>query len=163
MLSLEMDTKQAVRAHILARRRAMTEVQLAASTQAICAHLLQFAAGYEVIAAYEPFGTEPGVPAFPGVRVLLPLLLPDKDLAWTSGDLSEAQLIVVPGLAADVHGYRLGRGGGSYDRALARSSSSAIRVILLHEGELLAEVPHESHDQKVHFAITPAGVTGLDR
>lgn len=158
-----MDTKQAVRALILSRRSDLTRAQLAASTRAIRAHLSTFAAGYEVIAAYEPFGTEPGIPPFPGARVLFPVLLPDKDLAWRGGDLSEAQLIVVPGLAADVHGYRLGRGGGSYDRALARSSSSAIRVILLHEGELLAEVPHESHDQKVHFAITPAGVTGLDR
>ena len=133
---------------------------------------------HSTIAAYVPFGSEPGGPGLPGLlgelaaTVLVPVLLPDKDLDWsrfgqteTLGPqaISQAELIIVPALAVDVTGYRLGRGGGSYDRALARASSSALLVALLHEGEILAQVPHEPHDRKVHRALTPTGVTKLDR
>jgi 5-formyltetrahydrofolate cyclo-ligase len=129
-----------------------------------------------VVAAYQPFGTEPGGLDLPevlraaGARVILPVLLADKDLDWTDGQtelgvtaIAEAKLIVTPALAVDLAGYRLGRGGGSYDRALARAHPAAFRVALLHENELLPHVPHEPHDQKVTHVLTPAGLTGLDR
>jgi 5-formyltetrahydrofolate cyclo-ligase len=53
----------------------------------------------------------------------------------------------------DRAGNRLGRGGGSYDRALTRTS--AWRVALLHDGEAVAELPAEPHDQPVHALVTP--------
>ena len=52
---------------------------------------------------------------------------------------------------------RLGRGGGSYDRALTRVSGDALIVALLHDGELIDEVPAEEHDRPVHGVITPSG------
>lgn len=121
----------------------------------------------------------------PGGRLLLPILLPDLDLDWATwrpglplevagfgmreplgprlGPLAvrAATVVIVPGLAADRHGRRLGRGGGSYDRALARVDPAALTVVLLHDGELRDALPADPHDQPVRAAITPA--TGLVR
>jgi len=138
-------------------------------------------------AAYVPIGSEPGGSALPalvagalpaGGRLIVPILLPSNDLDWAvySGDLaggphglrqptgvplgvdvvSEVSLIIVPALAVSPSGMRLGRGGGSFDRALARANS-AFSVALLHDGELIEEVPAEAHDRPVDAVITPAG------
>jgi 5-formyltetrahydrofolate cyclo-ligase len=139
-----------------------------------------------VCAAYVPIGSEPGgsaLPALlggalpPGGRLIVPILLPSNDLDWAvySDDLvggrhgsrqpagvplgvdviSQASLIIVPALAVSRSGMRLGRGGGSYDRVLARAEA-AFTVALLHDGELIDEVPGEAHDRPVHAVITPA-------
>jgi 5-formyltetrahydrofolate cyclo-ligase len=124
-----------------------------------------------VVTAYRPFGAEPGGPGLPDFvaglvpAVLLPVLLPDKDLDWElfGGEpghalgvdaIGQAQVVIVPAVAVDVRGYRLGRGGGSYDRALARVAPHALIVALLHDGELVPEVPHEPHDRRVHVVLT---------
>jgi 5-formyltetrahydrofolate cyclo-ligase len=65
--------------------------------------------------------------------------------------------VVVPALAVDRRGVRLGRGGGSYDRALARLAAGATAVALLHDGELLDALPAEAHDRAVTAAVTPSG------
>jgi 5-formyltetrahydrofolate cyclo-ligase len=143
------------------------------------------------IAAYVPVGAEPGgadlVEVLAGqARVLLPVLLPDGDLDWAAfaGSLGggprglrepvgprlgvdairTADLVLAPALAVDRRGVRMGRGGGSYDRVLGRlgSAGSALVVALLHEGELLAEVPAEPHDRRVHGVVLPSGVVMLD-
>ncbi len=114
-----------------------------------------------------------------GTRLLLPVLRDDLDLDWAryTGTLVPARrglreppgprlgtdavagaaLLVVPAVAVDRRGVRLGRGGGSYDRALARAAPDARIVALLHDGELRAEdLPTEPHDRRVGAAITPA-------
>jgi 5-formyltetrahydrofolate cyclo-ligase len=61
---------------------------------------------------------------------------------------------------------RMGRGGGSYDRALARLAGISPRPLvlaLLHDGELVDAVPAEPHDQPVDGAITPRGGLTLNR
>jgi 5-formyltetrahydrofolate cyclo-ligase len=117
--------------------------------------------------------------------LLLPLLLPDGDLDWAAYDgprslhpgprgllepagrrlgsdaVAEATFVVVPALAVDRSGVRMGKGGGSYDRALARLSPGAFTVALLHDGELLDTVPAEAHDQRVRAVVTPG--EGLSR
>lgn len=140
-------------------------------------------AGYVPIGA-EPGG--PGLPdALAGAldqhgRLLLPVLLPDLDLDWaeyaghaslTPGThglrepsgrrlgpsaIGAAALVVVPAVAVDRRGVRLGRGGGSYDRALARVAAGALTVALLHDGELVDEVPADPHDQRVRAVVTPS-------
>ncbi|MEU6575460.1 5-formyltetrahydrofolate cyclo-ligase [Streptomyces sp. NPDC046805] len=124
-----------------------------------------------------------------GVRVLLPALLPDNDLDWGSytgedslvrvqhggkmalfepaGErlgpdaVTSADVVLLPGLAVDAHGMRLGRGGGSYDRVLARLERAGARpalVVLLYDTEVVARVPAEAHDRPVDAVVTPSGV-----
>ena len=124
-----------------------------------------------------------------GVRVLLPALLPDNDLDWGAyagaGSLApvrhggrlvllepvgerlgpdavtRADVVLLPGLAVDARGMRLGRGGGSYDRVLARLERSGARpalVVLLYDTEIVERVPAEAHDRPVRAVVTPSGV-----
>jgi 5-formyltetrahydrofolate cyclo-ligase len=72
------------------------------------------------------------------------------------GAIARAWLVVVPAVAVDRRGVRLGRGGGSYDRALARVPPGTEVVALLHDGELVDLVPSEPHDRRVRAVITPA-------
>ena len=144
-------------------------------------------------AAYVPVGAEPGGPGLPhtlaaavppGAELLLPVLLPDGDLDWARYDgtlaparlglreptgprlgvdaVRTASLLLVPALAVSRTGVRLGRGGGSYDRALARARD-AVTVALLHDGELIEQVPAEPHDRPVHGVITPTHGTVMLR
>ncbi|MFG3703659.1 5-formyltetrahydrofolate cyclo-ligase [Micromonospora sp. NPDC047670] len=123
----------------------------------------------------------------PGAELLLPVLCDDLDLdwaAWTGPDalvaagrgmrepagprlgrdaVAGAELVVVPALAVDRRGLRLGRGGGSYDRALARVPATALTVVPLHDGELVGTLPAEPHDRPVRAVVTPAdGLRTLD-
>lgn len=112
-------------------------------------------------------------------QLLLPVLRADLDLDWAlyrgPGDLvrtdrglrepggeplgtaaiSRAELVVVPALAVDRSGVRLGRGGGSYDRALTRVGPTVLTVALLYDGELLAEIPARPHDRPVRAVVMP--------
>lgn len=113
-----------------------------------------------------------------GVTVLLPVLLPDGDLDWAldglrrrgrwglvepagprlgPGAVASADVVVVPALAVSAAGDRLGRGGGSYDRALARTDPATPVIALLWDGELGIDVPVEPHDRRVSAAVTPSG------
>ncbi|GAA4593498.1 5-formyltetrahydrofolate cyclo-ligase [Actinoplanes octamycinicus] len=116
----------------------------------------------------------------PGGRLLLPVLLPDNDLDWAeyTGELTPAtrglheppgprlgvtalrtaDLILVPALAVGRDGTRMGRGGGSYDRALARlPHPGPLVVALLHDHEAVDAVPAEPHDRPVYGVLTPSG------
>ncbi|WP_449479220.1 5-formyltetrahydrofolate cyclo-ligase [Streptomyces abikoensis] len=143
------------------------------------------------VAAYVSVGREPGTRALldalrrRGVRVLLPVLLEDNDLDWAVYDgpdrlvragrglfepggprlgpeaVTSADVVLLPGLAVDGRGMRLGRGGGSYDRVLARldrAGATPSLVILLYDSEILDEVPAEPHDRPVDAVVTPSGV-----
>ncbi|HET8600060.1 MAG TPA: 5-formyltetrahydrofolate cyclo-ligase [Segeticoccus sp.] len=138
------------------------------------------------VAAYLSLPTEPPTEAVlrrlvgAGVAVLLPDMLEDRDLDWrqvTSAPpngpaelgprlgteaIGTAGLILVPALAIDADGVRLGQGGGSYDRALGRRGPDALVAALLHDGELLppGRLPSEPHDALVDAVLTAdAGLT----
>jgi 5-formyltetrahydrofolate cyclo-ligase len=143
-------------------------------------------------AAYYSVGTEPDTRGLVyalwkrGSYVLLPVLLPGGDLDWASYDgpdslvpgwrgtlqpaepprgtaaVASADLVIVPALAVDRRGIRLGRGGGSYDRALTRVGGPVPTVALLYDGELLDEVPSGPHDLPVRMIARPReGITRL--
>jgi 5-formyltetrahydrofolate cyclo-ligase len=83
-------------------------------------------------------------------------------IAEPTGDLGapatilDADLIVCPALAADRRGYRLGRGGGSYDRILTRYGRPESTCVLLYDDEILDELPVDSHDERIGWIVTPS-------
>lgn len=77
----------------------------------------------------------------------------------TSGELitpQELDLILVPLLGFDLHGHRLGYGGGFYDRFLAECRPEALKIGLSLEGPI--EFPAEAHDIPLHAVISPEKV-----
>ncbi|GAB2455236.1 5-formyltetrahydrofolate cyclo-ligase [Jatrophihabitans fulvus] len=168
--------KAAWRAWVAARRRARTDDSRADARVAIVRHVLARHDGlrWSCVAAYEPLRTEPGsvellaALAGRGVRVLVPVTLPDRDLDWTpwgSADggvlgpdaIADADAVLVPASAVALDGVRLGRGGGSYDRALRRARRQAPRVALLFDDELVAALPADPWDVPVDAVVRPSG------
>ena len=145
------------------------------------------------VAAYVSVGREPGTGpllaglAAAGKRVILPLLQPDDDLDWAVyrgpdslvparrgllepvgtplglDAIGTADCVLVPGLAVDRTGLRLGRGGGSYDRALGRVPVGTFTCVVLHAGEVRDEVPADPHDRQVTAVVTEDGVLRFRR
>ena len=70
--------------------------------------------------------------------------------------VADAALVLVPALAVDRRGVRLGKGGGFYDRSLAGIAGRARLIALVRDEELVAELPDEPHDVRMTDVITPA-------
>lgn len=68
------------------------------------------------------------------------------------------EVILVPGLAFTRSGFRLGRGGGHYDRLLAQLPPAVVRVGICFELQIAEEIPAELHDMTVDMVATEAGV-----
>jgi 5-formyltetrahydrofolate cyclo-ligase len=67
--------------------------------------------------------------------------------------LDQFDLVLVPGMAFDLNGDRLGRGRGFYDRIL--SAASGVKCGVAYDFQLLEKVPVEPHDARVDFIFTP--------
>lgn len=67
--------------------------------------------------------------------------------------LDRFDLVLVPGVAFDMNGNRLGRGKGFYDRILA--AASGVKCGVAYDFQLLEQIPTEPHDAKVNFIFTP--------
>lgn len=82
---------------------------------------------------------------------------------WLPADAArEAAVIVVPALAVDRTGTRLGRGAGFYDRTLASAAAGTRLVAVVRDDELVEELPVEPHDVRMTHAFTPSrGVVEL--
>ncbi|MFE6527089.1 5-formyltetrahydrofolate cyclo-ligase [Streptomyces sp. NPDC057794] len=189
--------KRSLRREILAVRNRLTPDDLRETSAALAGRALELPelARAGTVAAYVSVGSEPGTLTLldtlraRGVRVLLPVLLPDNDLDWgvyegedtlvrvrhggrmalsePAGErlgpdaVTAAGAVLLPGLAVDGRGMRLGRGGGSYDRVLARLERAGAHpalVVLLYDAEVVDRVPEEPHDRPVHAVVTPSGV-----
>jgi 5-formyltetrahydrofolate cyclo-ligase len=145
--------------------------------------------GAGTVAAYASYRDEPDSYALldalreDSIRVLLPRWNPDDSLDWTpytgrsslvvtAAGLPEpegprygphallgADFVIVPALAVDRDGHRLGQGRGCYDRALGRVRDDVPIVALLHDDEVLpaGAIPHDDHDVRVTHVCTPSG------
>ena len=82
---------------------------------------------------------------------------------WLEPDaVALAAVVLVPALAVDSHGVRLGRGGGYYDRTLALCAPGTRLVAVVRDDELVEELPSEAHDVRMTHALTPRqGVVAL--
>jgi 5-formyltetrahydrofolate cyclo-ligase len=77
--------------------------------------------------------------------------------AWTPIDADTIDVVLVPGIAFDKEGGRLGRGGGYYDRFLARIGSSAQTVGVTDARRIVQSVPMEPHDYRIKWLVSDAG------
>ncbi|CAM2806845.1 5-formyltetrahydrofolate cyclo-ligase [Saccharomonospora xinjiangensis] len=76
--------------------------------------------------------------------------------------VAEADIVLVPALAVDRVGVRLGRGAGHYDRSLVLASRRTRFVAVIRDTELVDRLPAEPHDVRMHAALTPGrGVVSL--
>jgi 5-formyltetrahydrofolate cyclo-ligase len=180
--------KLARRTALRARRRALVAARdPEADGRRLADHVLVLLRGLglgegAVVTSYESVPGEP--PTAPlhalleaaGIRVLVPVTLPDLDLDWRDAAgprapllgrdaVGLADVVLAPGLGVDTSGTRMGQGGGCYDRALPRRRPGTPVVVLLHPGELLdpdAEpLPRRPHDQRVDAVVTAEGFTDL--
>lgn len=69
-------------------------------------------------------------------------------------DINDVTLAVVPGAAFDIHGNRLGYGGGYYDKLLSRLKKKIPLVAMAYEEQIVESIPTESHDKKIHVIVT---------
>jgi len=177
--------KAAWRARLLATRRTLSPDRLAAAADTLRTHLLPRLAPAGRVAAYIPVGSEPGSVDLlddlrgQGTAVLLPVALADGELDWApytgrddlvagrlglrepagrrlgAAALAGADVVLVPAFAVDHAGTRLGRGAGYFDRALARVRPGVPVVALLHDGELIPQLPADPWDRPVTAAFAP--------
>jgi 5-formyltetrahydrofolate cyclo-ligase len=177
--------KAGLRARLRTARTRLAAPALAEAAAAMRLHVVAELAGSRRIAAYVPVGSEPGslelldALAAGGMEVLLPVVVPGG-LDWSAyagrdrlvtgplgvrepdgarlgaAALADADTVLVPALAVDRSGTRLGRGGGYYDRALVVIPPGTPVAALLHDGELVRELPSDPWDRPVTAAVTPA-------
>ena len=76
-------------------------------------------------------------------------------------DPEDVDLVLVPGLAFDVHGARLGHGQGHYDRLLPRLPQHALRVGVAPDALVVERIPTEAHDVLMTHLLTPSGLRVL--
>jgi 5-formyltetrahydrofolate cyclo-ligase len=69
-------------------------------------------------------------------------------------DPSEVDVVIAPGLAFDREGYRLGYGGGHYDRYLSRIGPPALRIGIGFAAQLVDHVPREPADERLDLVVT---------
>ena len=138
------------------------------------------------VAAYLSMGHEPGTGPLietllaRGAEVIVPVTSTAGELDWVryapdahlirsglgvqepdgprlgADAIADAGLVIVPALAVDHAGWRLGRGAGYFDRALVRAGGPI--CALVYADELLPVVPHEDHDVPVDLVVTEAGL-----
>lgn len=99
----------------------------------------------------------------PGELVDAPFGLSEPAPPWLPAQsVAKAAVVVVPALAVDRHGVRLGRGAGFYDRTLLLADPGASLVAVVRDDELVDQLPAEPHDVRMTHALTPGqGVFAL--
>jgi 5-formyltetrahydrofolate cyclo-ligase len=143
------------------------------------------------VCSYVPVGDEPGTGLLDdlltaGCRVLLPVVVGAAPLDWADYSGREAlraarfglleptgprlgpevlgrvDVILVPALAVDHQGVRLGQGGGHYDRSLPLAAAETRLIGVVRDTEWVSELPSEDHDVRLTAVLTPSrGVVRL--
>ncbi|MFD6453287.1 MULTISPECIES: 5-formyltetrahydrofolate cyclo-ligase [unclassified Nocardia] len=184
-------TKYAWRGEILATRAQVGSAEHAVDAAALAASAAGLATDDDIVCAYVPVRGEPGdlrmLDALRerGATVLLPVTGEPGPLSWAryegadalrkarygllepAGEtlppsvVADAATILVPALAVDRRGVRLGRGAGYYDRTLGAARADVRLIAVVRDNELVDRLPEEPHDRRMGWVLTPGG--GLER
>lgn len=175
--------RRALRQDMLARRSALSDAEHAALSARIVAHALAALARPRVAAFCWPIKHEPDVRPLlerwcaAGVRAALPVVVADNTplrfRAWTpdsplaadrygiptpsAGDWLEPDLILLPLNGFDDAGYRLGYGGGYFDRTLAALDPRPLAVGVGFACNRVASIRPQTHDQRLDWIVTEDG------
>lgn len=86
--------------------------------------------------------------------------IPEPDEKTPLVDLSLVDLVVIPGCAFDLRGFRLGYGRGFFDKLLKKISPKTRTIGLAFELQIVKELPEEPHDIPLHKIITEERIIG---
>ncbi len=180
-------TKYAWRGEILATRAQVEPTEHAVDAAALASSAARLAAPDDVVCAYVPIRGEPGdlrmldALRARGATVLLPVTGEPGPLSWARYEgadslrkarygllepatetlppavVAEATTILVPALAVDRRGVRLGRGAGYYDRTLGAARADVRLIAVVRDDELVDLLPEEPHDRRMGWVLTPGG------
>lgn len=183
--------KARLRTAVRAGRSTRSEHDRGVAAQALAAVALTALSDLRRCAAYVSVDVEPGTGALldqlaaRGVEVLLPVVAARGALEWAAyagrgalragafgllepvgrrvqaATLRTVDAVLVPALAVDRSGNRLGRGAGFYDRFLRTVPTGVLVAAVVYDDEVLAAVPIEPHDQPVTAALTPTRLIRL--
>lgn len=176
----------------VARQRFLEARGARSCAEGLLASAQQVLPDVDRVALYVSMGPEPQTGALidwllaTRHEVLLPILYADNDLGWGiapgaadlvpgrlglsepptdlgSDAIATADLVICPAVAVAYDGVRLGRGGGSYDRALARVRPGTPVWAAVYDTEVVDTLPSDSHDRPVDAALTPNRLIPLRR
>ena len=174
------ESKAALRRQLSAARRDLSPEIRTAEASALVKWVADVSAS--VVCCYLPVGNEPGSVAMVDAidaRVLLPIVTGAAPLDWAEyrGEaglvpgpyglrepggprlgpdaIGLADVILIPALAVDRRGVRLGRGAGHYDRSLPKARADAALVAVVRDDELMDRLPDEPHDVRMTATLTP--------
>ncbi len=180
------EIKQHLRRQCLEKRKALEQSAREKAAQAICAHIeaWRLFQNAGTVLTYLPMRGEvdlrPLLKSHPEKRWLVPRILPDEghrmslhrydpahlvrhafgmeepDASLPEIPAEEVELVLVPGLAYDPQGWRLGYGGGYFDRFLRDFAGVSLGIV--YQALLLETLPHSEHDWPVDWIVTEAGL-----
>ncbi|MGW6425428.1 5-formyltetrahydrofolate cyclo-ligase [Nocardia sp. NPDC055053] len=180
-------TKYAWRSQILAERALVGAAEHAREAAELATVIGPLAGADEVVCAYVPIRGEPGdLRMLDALRVrnatvLLPVTGEPGPLSWARYEgpdslrkarfgllepttatlppdtVATATTVLVPALAVDLRGVRLGRGAGYYDRTLGAVEDGTRLIAVVRDNELVDRLPEEPHDRRMGWAVTPGG------
>lgn len=182
-----METKAELRTHYLALRGSLPETDRKAWSAAIAGHIARFCRDRRLtrVGAFWPFGAEvdlrPAVTAHPDWLWFFPRVASTHPprLTWGTEPLEKGhwglmepalaqhflppvQLLLVPGLAFDEDGYRLGYGRGFFDALLAKLPEEVLTLGTGFEAQMHQIVPVEPHDWPVQGLLSERGIRWLE-
>lgn len=180
-------TKYAWRSHILAERALVGAAEHAREAAELATAIGPLAGADDVVCAYVPMRGEPGdlrmldALCVRNATVLLPVTGEPGPLSWARYEgpdslrkarfgllepttatlppatVATAATVLVPALAVDLRGVRLGRGAGYYDRTLGAVGDGTRLIAVVRDNELVDRLPEEPHDRRMGWAVTPGG------
>ena len=157
--------KQGLRQEILAKRKLKNTNDFTQNLDKVVEELKPTR-----VAIYVSFGTEPSTVDFIE-RCQVPVITPvthEDHLSWELlgtkelTEISSGDLLLIPALAIDQKGNRLGRGKGYFDRELQALPEGIKVYAVCYESEFLEELPTEVHDRRVDGLITEVAIRNLN-
>lgn len=181
------EAKKALRRHFKALRDGIPETERSCWSAEICTRVAELCISrrFHRIGVFHPLGSEvdlrPLVAAHPDWLFFFPkissthpprLIWGTEPLEPGPWGLQEPQLaqhftppvdlLLVPGLAFDEAGFRLGYGGGFYDALLAHQPLVFLTLAVGFQAQRIQALPQEPMDQPVHGLLTEAGLTWFE-